>query len=106
MKDYVLLDDDSYLGSYSGRRVILEGTLSDIPWQHLIDIPDSHPEISYLNTDGGGQTVLYSKDSMKCSRRVQIKGTVVEVQGKSKRPGSKEQYREFQIIVDAWNCID
>lgn len=106
MEEYTLLQDDSNLGSYLGKKIILEGKLSDIPWQHLINIPETHPEISYLDTTGGGQTVLYSKKPIGCDGRVKIKGTVVEVQGKSKRPDSQEQYMEYQVIVDTWNCID
>jgi len=105
VKEYIQVKRDGYLGSYEGRKILIEGILSDRPWQHLISISTTHPEVSYLDIDTERQTVVYTKDKINCKGILKIKGTVVKIQGKSKRPGSDEMHTEFQIVVDTWECV-
>jgi hypothetical protein len=91
-----------------GNEVSLVGTISNNPWQHLIDYNEEYSNIGYFDLEDGNQIVIYSKEMIKCEKRVKIKGKVIEISGKSKRPGdtSKEVYREYQIIVEDWECFN
>jgi hypothetical protein len=103
--EYRQLSEDDSLASFNGQKVQVEGRISDTPWQHLINIPEAHPEIAYFDLAGGAQIVVYSREKIPCLERSLIKGTVIEIKGESKRPGSKDEVREYQIVVDAWECL-
>ena len=79
-----------------------------MPWQHLIDFSDSYPNIQYLDLESGDQIVIYSKNPIDCLHKIKITGRVIKVTGKSKRPGnkSKDDYIEFQVVVDNWECFN
>ncbi len=91
-----------------GNDISLIGSISNTPWQHLIEITETYGNIEYLDLEDGNQIVIYSKKLIKCERKVRITGKVIEVTGKSKRPGdtSEEVYTEYQIIVDDWECFN
>ena len=104
MTEYVEVKDTGDLQEFEGKKVAIEGSISDMPWQHLINFPETHPVITYLDI-GGDQIVIYTQDSLNCTGKVKVNGTVVKVQGTSKRPGSDETYVEYHIIVDSWESV-
>ena len=87
-----------------GEPVELVGTLSDQPWQHMIDIREEHPYIAYIDFEDGDQLVVYTKVLLVCPGEVGLKGTVIEIEGESKRPDSEEKFVEVQIIADEVTC--
>ncbi len=102
--DYILLEDQDELQHHEGKKVTFEATIAMIPWQHLINAPDTHTHINYLNIEKE-QVVVYSKEKIDCKAKVNVKGTVVKTQGKSKRPGSDEVFTEYQVLADSWECV-
>jgi hypothetical protein len=87
-----------------GKSVTFEGTMARIPWQHMINHPDTHPNHTYINI-GDNQIVVYSKDYINCKDKIKVFGTVIKVQGKSKRPGSGDLFTEYQVVADKWECV-
>jgi len=88
-----------------GREVVLEGRVAQIPWQHLIRT-DADKEIIYIDLDDGDQIVAYVEGGLRCGGRLRLEGTVIEVRGLSKRPGSDEAFVDYQLDVSAWDCIE
>ena len=91
-----------------GKTISLIGSVSPTPWQHLIEIKETYENIEYLDLEDGNQIVVYSRKSIKCEGRIKITGKVIEVAGRSKRPGdtSESVYSEYQIVVDDWECFN
>lgn len=90
----------------AGKSMELTGTISDTPWQHMIDAPRGYENANYVDFADGDQMVVYSKTPMECEGDVNIKGRYVEIEGTSKRPGSDESYTELQIMADEFECAD
>ncbi len=104
--DYLLIHDQDVLQQHEGEKVQFEGTIAMIPWQHLINLPDTHQNINYINIGKEKeQVVVYSKNKIDCKAKVGVKGTVVKTKGTSKRPGSDEVFIEYQVIADSWECV-
>lgn len=104
--EYIVIDGQDEIQKYDGKKIAFEGTIAMIPWQHLINLPDTHQNINYLNIGNENeQVVVYSKSKINCKAKVSIKGTVVKTKGTSKRPGSDEVFIEYQVIADSWECI-
>jgi hypothetical protein len=104
--EYLRIEDQDDLQKYEGKKVTFEGTIAMIPWQHLINLPDTHPNINYINIGKEKeQVVVYSREKINCKAKTSIKGTVVKTKGKSKRPGSDEIFIEYQVVADSWECI-
>ncbi len=87
-----------------GKKVEIEGRVSEIPWQHLIKT-DTGKEAVYIDLDDGYQIVAYIEGETNCAGRLRLEGTVIEVVGRSKRPGSDERFVEYQLDVSDWECI-
>lgn len=104
-KEFRRIENEEKLSAFDGIGVSLDGTLSNIPWQHMIHIPETYSYISYLDSEAHGQIVIYSKTRITCRRKVTIYGTVFKVEGKSKRPGSEDRFTEYQIIAEKWKCL-
>jgi hypothetical protein len=102
---YARLESADGLGAFEGQRVEIRGRISETPWQHLIGNPEGY-DYSYYFDVGDFQIVLYTKAGLDCAGELTVRGTVVRIQGSSKRPGSKadESYVEFHIAADAWEC--
>jgi len=81
----------------------LTGKISVRPEQHMIDVPQGYPYSDYFDTDKI-QYVIYSKEKINCSGEFTLKGSMIEIEGGSKRPGSDEVYTEKQILVDSYEC--
>jgi hypothetical protein len=93
------------LSDQIGQAVVLEGKVSQTPWQHMIqDLPKK--VITYFDLDGGNQIVVYTTEEIPCPGRVRLEGRVILTEGNSKRPGSKERYSEVQLDVARWSCLD
>jgi hypothetical protein len=104
-KKYEYLEGTSELGGCIGKRIVLEGTISPMPWQHMINNNQGYPYIEYFDV-GEDQLVVYSKEKIDCGGLLRVEGRVIQIEGKSKRPGSDEVYREIQIEVDGWECAE
>jgi len=87
-----------------GESVELTGTLSDQPWQHMIDMRPEYPYISYVDFEDGDQLVVYTKQLAVCNGEFGFKGKVIEIQGESKNPNSDEKYTEIQVLADEITC--
>lgn len=87
-----------------GEPIEITGTLSDQPWQHMIDIREDYPYIAYVDFEDGDQLVVYTKQLAICDGEFGVKGTVIEIEGESKNPNSDEKYTEVQIIADEITC--
>jgi len=88
-----------------GERFEIQGTISDIPNQHMINIPEGYENINYLDSDNYGQRVVYSKDLIGCDGQLNIIGEVVRIEGESKDPASDEVYIDYQIKAEEWVCL-
>jgi hypothetical protein len=92
------------LAAAVGKEVVLEGSVSRVPWQHMISSrPGKSPE--YFDLDEKGQIVVYSATPLPASGRLRLTGTVLKVEGGSKRPGTKiddPKVVEYQLDVTSW----
>lgn len=88
--------------------VILQGKISEVPWQHLIGSFKTHPYANYFDYSASQkllQIVIYSKKDIKCTQSLRIKGQVVEIKGHSKRPSDHpEKYSELGVLILNWSC--
>lgn len=52
--------------------------------------------------------MIYSAVELYCTRFLLVSGEVIEVRGKSKRPGKIDDitYIEYHIVIDDWECLD
>jgi hypothetical protein len=102
---YARLDSALALERYAGKKVELKGRISDTPWQHLVGSPAGFPYSCYFDVDRF-QIVVYSKTPIACPGALVVRGTVVEIRGSSKRPGTKadESWVEYHLAADSWEC--
>lgn len=92
-----------------GQSIVVRGSISKIPWQHLI-APPPGKVVDYLDLEDGGQTVIYVDKTPPCRGLVEVEGVVLELRGRSKRPGGQpgkvdETYSELQIDVARYRCV-
>ncbi|MHA1198697.1 MAG: hypothetical protein ACTSQF_05020 [Candidatus Heimdallarchaeaceae archaeon] len=91
------------------KTITIEGTVSNIPWQHLIGDFDEYPFSEYFDLDNNEQIVIYSKTQiLRRNTRIKVTGEIIKLQGKSKRPGKIDdtEYYEYQMLVESWGYID
>lgn len=98
-------DQEQDISNFNNRIVFMSGKISDIPYQHMISIPKNYENASYLDINKN-QLVIYTKTPVKSNKKIELIGKVILLGGTSKRPGSKQKYSEYQIIVDYWNYIN
>lgn len=92
------------LNAAQGKAVVVEGTVSAVPYQHMMPgAPDARHDI-YLDLDGDAQVVVISRSPIECKKRVRIEGTVYEVSGAGK--GGGDTYREPYVRAEKWSCLD
>ncbi|MFX1308274.1 MAG: hypothetical protein ACFE8C_01110 [Promethearchaeota archaeon] len=91
-----------------GEKVKLIGKIAKEIWQHLTTFLDSHPFMNYFDLEDGYQIVIYTKDSISCEDKVEIRGELIKKEGKRKNPRSKmnDKYFEYQLLVDSWKCME
>lgn len=87
-----------------GSRVVIEGVVSGIMWQHMAAPTSSHPRENYLDMRDL-QIVVYSRKDIRCRGTVRIDGTVVKIEGSSRDPRRKEAVDEYHVIADTWECL-
>jgi hypothetical protein len=85
------------------KNVSFTGEISKKPEQHMIDIPEDYPFSEYFDTDKL-QYVIYSKERINCAGELTVKGSIIQITGTSKKPGSNEVYKENEILVDSFEC--
>jgi len=91
-----------------GKEVTLEGKVAEAIWQHMIQGVAGKTEV-YIDLPDNTQTVAYVDPAFDCKGKVRLTGTVMELRGGSKRPGSKiddPEYVEYHLDVSRWECLD
>jgi hypothetical protein len=91
------------LPKHVGKTVMIQGKISDIPWQHMMAPPAGTKHDYYFNI-GERQIVLYTKEELVCGTTLEVTGTVLEVAGASKR-GGPAMFKEYHLDVASWKCI-
>ncbi len=99
-----IIRNAAMLKGMEGRRVVAEGVVSGIMWQHMVAPVASHPRENYLDMRDW-QIVVYSKKDIRCRGTVRVSGMVVKVKGSSKDPRRKEAVDEYHIMADTWTCL-
>lgn len=89
----------------TGKIVTVNGKVSQIMWQHIMQPTKEYQNITYLDFDKQ-QTVVYSKEPIKCKGMVEVTGRVIKVEGNSKDPRRKEAVDEYHIQAEKWSCKD
>ncbi len=102
-KEIKMENNPRFLTDYVGKMVQIEGKVSDMPWQHMIDMREDYPYMIYLDWEHD-QTVVYSREPVKCQGALTVQGQVIRLEGQSKRPGSQTHYSELQILADRIIC--
>ena len=82
-----------------GNEISIVGFISNTPWQHLIDYYEEYKNIEYLDLEDVNQIVIYSKKPIRCEKQIKITGEVIEVSGKSKRPGDTSDENKIDIFL-------
>lgn len=98
------IGDPAGLGGQVGNKIVIVGTVSETPWQHMVDPRPSHPHATYFDM-GSGQIVVYSKEPIGCAGTVRVTGTVIRLEGSSKDPRRKETCTEYHVLADSWECV-
>ena len=95
-----------YLVENEGNSIKIIGKISNIMWQHIQTYIETHPSMNYFDLEDGFQIIIYSRNPISCSDKVEIIGKVIKVEG-SKDPRSKipDEHCEYHLIVDSWKCI-
>ena len=101
MTDYIEVKDLGNLEELEDKKIKVKGSISDLPWQHLIHQPETHPVINYFDV-GRLQIVIYSKEEISYKGLINVFGTIIKIVGKSKRPEIVKRHWEYQMIVDKW----
>ncbi len=97
---YRAVGQASELKALVGQRVVVRGSVSDTPWQHLVaSVPGRN---GYYFDMEGWQIVVYAERE-PASGPILVYGTVLEVEGGGKRPGkSEERFVEYHVLCDFW----
>ena len=98
------MSDPAGLGGQVGNKIVIVGTVSETPWQHMVDPRPSHPHATYFDM-GSGQIVVYTKEPIECAGTVRVAGTVIRLEGSSKDPRRKETCTEYHVQADSWECV-
>ncbi len=94
-----------YLAENEGKIIKLTGKISNIMWQHIHRFIDTHPHDNYFDLEDGFQIIIYSKDPISCSDKVEIEGKVIKVEGINEPDSKASGHSEYHIKVDTWKCI-
>lgn len=101
---YAPVKNAAELKNYVGKKVSVEGMISKIIWQHLMNPPATHPVENYFDMDKF-QIVVYAKEKISCVGKVKVKGAVIELRGAGKGSKVDETYTEYHIVADKWKCM-
>lgn len=91
-----------------GKKVKIIGNLATEIWQHITMFVESHPFMHYFDIDDGHQIVIYTKEDLICSNKIETTGELIKAEARHKNPRSKitDKYFEYQLIVDSWKCLE
>lgn len=92
------------LKNFVGKKVVVEGMISTIPWQHLVNPPLTHP-VEYYFDVGKFQILIYAKKKFSCGKTLRVSGTVIELHGAGKGSKADETFKEYHVVVDSWKCL-
>ena len=69
---------------------------------------ETHPFMHYFDLEDSHQIVIYTKEDLKCKKKIEMIGKLVKAEAKHKNPRSKitDKYFEYQLIVDSWKCLE
>jgi hypothetical protein len=98
-------NDARQLRESEGKTVTLSGTVSRMPWQHIIGNIEGK-RVEYFDLPDGDQIVIYVPENFNCSGRVKLTGKSFRVEAGAKRPGSEERFVDYQLNVTSWECSD
>ena len=101
---YTPVSDPAALKNYVGKKVIVEGKISKIPWQHLVNPPKTHPVDYYFDMEKF-QIVIYAKEKIACDKTLKVFGEVIELRGAGKGSKADETFKEYHVVVDSWKCF-
>ncbi len=88
------------------KQITIKGIISEIPWQHLVGSFTDYPFSEYFDLEDGFQIIIYSRNKINNKNTLEIKGKVVVVSGRSKRPvDQEEKYEEYHLLVDSVKSI-
>lgn len=90
------------LANYVGKEVVVEGNVSNIPWQHLTGRFAQH---MYYFDVGPLQTIVYTNEEITCKGALEVTGKVVELKGGGKGTKIDETHVEYQIVADKLKCL-
>ena len=94
-----------YLADNEGKTIKIIGKISNIMWQHIQMFIDTHPHDNYFDLEDGFQIIVYSKNPISCTEKVEIQGQVVKVEGITEPDSKASGYSEYHMKVDKWKCI-
>ncbi len=93
------------LSECEGKVVQFEAKFADEVFQHMIDTELPYERMFYADSDRFGQLVVYSNVvTDECDGMI-LTGTVIKIEGQTKRPGSDELYAERQLIAEDIVCM-
>ncbi len=103
----IILNKRSDFEQHVGKKVKIQGKISNVMWQHLTIITKDHPYMKYVDIDETFQVVAYSKEEITCETNVELMGEIIKVGNKESDPKYKihDEFFEYQVIVDSWKCI-
>ncbi len=97
-----IVDD---LFGHVDQEVVVEGSVSAVPWQHMIgSVPGKEPQ--YFDLEHGGQIVVYVAREFSCQGPTRLTGKVIAIEGGGKGHKSAERFTEQQLDVASWECLD
>ncbi|MFX1390748.1 MAG: hypothetical protein ACFE9Z_11845 [Promethearchaeota archaeon] len=90
-----------------GKIVKIIGKTTKEIWQHFTILVETHPYMKYFDLEDGYQIVIYSKEPISCENKVEITGKLIKAEYSRTNPRSKidDEYFEYQLIVNSWNCL-
>ena len=103
---YTRVDNILSLKDYEGKKVELVGKISETPWQHLVGFFHDYPYIEYFDVEDY-QIIIYAKEQIENRSLIRVKGTVIKIEGHSKRPSKTgDNYNEYHLLVDEYVQYD
>ena len=90
-----------------GKKVKIQGKISNVMWQHFTIKTIEHPYMNYIDLNETLQIVAYSKEEINCKTNVELTGELIKVGTKGTDPRQKihDEFFEYQLIVDSWKCL-
>ncbi|MHA1875501.1 MAG: hypothetical protein ACTSUC_03545, partial [Promethearchaeota archaeon] len=62
----------NYLENNVGNIVKVKGRISEVIWQHMTALINSHPHMNYFDLVDDYQIIVYTKDQISCEGQIEI----------------------------------